>query len=132
MSHKQTLIPGESLRVKTSIPRTYTTHTIPAFHADSYFLATASPDNSYSSPDEDGWLLSDFYAFNYLERNRGSWGIPTSNCPRLCPTLLARTKRACSKQFNITDGREQGANSHTQRHLPYYTDIMSTTNSFEC
>ncbi|RYC55114.1 hypothetical protein CHU98_g11094 [Xylaria longipes] len=50
----------------------YISQTPPTIHPHSYILAAAHPTIDQADPAIDGWVLSDFYAFNYLFKGIGS------------------------------------------------------------
>ena len=47
-------------------PNTFITHTVPCIHENTIIVAATHPSLHTASPKEDGWFISDFYAFNYL------------------------------------------------------------------
>jgi hypothetical protein len=53
-------------------PLFFPVQTIPSIEANSIIVAAASPNLEDAHPSRDGWLISDFYAFNYLLKGLGA------------------------------------------------------------
>lgn len=49
-----------------------TTNTVPVIIDNTVVVAATHPDVKKGHPNEDGWFLSDFYAFNYLLKGKGA------------------------------------------------------------
>ncbi|KAI1751919.1 hypothetical protein F4782DRAFT_531159 [Xylaria castorea] len=72
MSTPQQLVRGGHIKNPNQPPFIYLSQTPPTIHPHSYILAAAHPTVSQADPAIDGWILSDFYAFNYLFKGIGS------------------------------------------------------------
>ncbi|KAK4218539.1 hypothetical protein QBC37DRAFT_188680 [Rhypophila decipiens] len=53
-------------------PRSYTSMTPPRIADNTMILAVTGPDLPLSSPSDDGWFISDFYAWNCILKGLGS------------------------------------------------------------
>ena len=51
--------------------RTFVTTTLPEIRPDTIVIAATHPTLSQADPTEDGWFISDFYAFNLLLKGCG-------------------------------------------------------------
>jgi hypothetical protein len=62
---------GGYARRHDKLPSMFISSTVPIVHGNTIILAATQPTLSTASPQEDGWLISDFYAFNYLLKGLG-------------------------------------------------------------
>ncbi|KAJ5800020.1 uncharacterized protein N7518_002088 [Penicillium psychrosexuale] len=53
------------------LPSMFITSTVPVVHDNTIILAATHPTLSTADSIDDGWFISDFYAFNYLLRGLG-------------------------------------------------------------
>ncbi|KAI2615061.1 hypothetical protein GGR54DRAFT_613901 [Hypoxylon sp. NC1633] len=60
------LVQGDTHEKFSSHPETFLTHTLPTIHKNTIVVAATHPSVQNGRPENDGWFLSDFYAFNYL------------------------------------------------------------------
>lgn len=60
------------MRDPRSVRPFFSTRTPPVVYEDTYIVAAAHPNSQQANPTEDGWFLSDFYAFNYLFKGLGA------------------------------------------------------------
>ncbi|EFX00194.1 hypothetical protein CMQ_7196 [Grosmannia clavigera kw1407] len=68
---KQQLVPGGHLRRSGNVPETFATLCPPFIYSNSIIVAATSPVLDDSDQKQDGWFISDFYAFNYIFKNLG-------------------------------------------------------------
>ncbi|KAI1864899.1 uncharacterized protein JN550_008719 [Neoarthrinium moseri] len=72
-SNTQPLVEGGHLRYPDRYPSTFITTTPPIIHENTRILAVTHPNIAKADPiHQDGWFLSDFYAFNYMLKGLGS------------------------------------------------------------
>lgn len=71
-SQKQPLARGGHVRRPDALPSMFVSSTVPTVHENTIILAATSPTLTTGHPKEDGWILSDFYAFNFLFKGLGS------------------------------------------------------------
>ncbi|KXG48187.1 uncharacterized protein PGRI_020570 [Penicillium griseofulvum] len=62
---------GGYARRQDKSPSMFISSTVPIVHENTIILAVTQPTLSTAGPQEDGWLISDFYAFNYLLKGLG-------------------------------------------------------------
>ncbi|KAJ5158291.1 uncharacterized protein N7500_007942 [Penicillium coprophilum] len=68
---KQPLVKGGHARLPDRLPSTFVSSTIPCVFDNTVILAATHPTVSTAGPSDDGWFISDFYAFNYLLKGLG-------------------------------------------------------------
>lgn len=69
---KQPLVERGHIRDKFRSPLMFNSTTPPVVYSNTIIVAATHPTVSNGSPADDGWFLSDFYAFNYLLKDLGS------------------------------------------------------------
>ncbi|KAJ5199552.1 hypothetical protein N7491_009648 [Penicillium cf. griseofulvum] len=67
---KQPLVKGGHLRSPGKLPSTFPSPTLPVIHKNTIILAATHPSITSADPNDDGWFISDFYAFNYLLKEK--------------------------------------------------------------
>ncbi|CAG8326604.1 unnamed protein product [Penicillium salamii] len=70
-TQQQPLVKGGHMRSPSDLPATFTSSTIPCVYENTIILAATHPSIRTAHPSEDGWFISDFYAFNYLLKGQG-------------------------------------------------------------
>ncbi|KAJ6094503.1 hypothetical protein N7467_002016 [Penicillium canescens] len=68
---KQPLVQGGHSRLLRKLPSMFVSNTLPCIHDNTIILAATHPNLSTANPKEDGWFVSDFYAFNILLKGLG-------------------------------------------------------------
>ena len=72
-STKSPLVPGGVLKSKGSgVNVEFISHTLPDIRDDAFVLGVCGVREEVSSPFDDGWFLSDFFAFNFLLHGLGN------------------------------------------------------------
>ncbi|KAJ5181120.1 hypothetical protein N7491_000675 [Penicillium cf. griseofulvum] len=67
----QPLVRGGHAHQPDKLPSMFISSTVPAVHENTVILGATHPTLSTANPKEDGWFISDFYAFNYLFEGLG-------------------------------------------------------------
>lgn len=67
----QPLVRGGHARQPDKLPSMFISSTVPVVHENTIILGVTHPTLSTASPKDDGWFISDFYAFNYLFKGLG-------------------------------------------------------------
>ncbi|KAJ5843372.1 uncharacterized protein N7525_001113 [Penicillium rubens] len=65
------LVRGGHARQPDKLPSMFISSTVPVVHENTIILGVTHPTLSTASPKDDGWFISDFYAFNYLFKGLG-------------------------------------------------------------
>ncbi|KAJ5383750.1 hypothetical protein N7517_001661 [Penicillium concentricum] len=60
---------GHALRFDMR-PSMFISLTVPVVHENTIIIAATHPTLTTGSPQDDGWFISDFYAFNHLFKGR--------------------------------------------------------------
>ncbi|KAJ5834808.1 hypothetical protein N7447_000834 [Penicillium robsamsonii] len=71
LPEKQPLVMGGYARMPDKLPSTFVSSTVPCVFDNTVILAATHPTVSTADPLDDGWFISDFYAFNYLLKGLG-------------------------------------------------------------
>lgn len=69
-SPQQPFVPGGAYR-GSPVPLSIPSYTMPHVSHDTIILAATHPTHQQSDPRDDGFFISDFYAFNYLLKGLG-------------------------------------------------------------
>lgn len=72
LSSSTTQPPGEVIHQKSTLRTSFNIWTVPDIPRDAIIVAAAAPDFETASPKQDGWMISDMYAFNYLLKKASS------------------------------------------------------------
>ncbi|KAJ5838928.1 uncharacterized protein N7525_004116 [Penicillium rubens] len=67
----QPLVRGGHARQPDELPSMFVSSTVPVVYENTIILGATHPTLSTADPKDDGWFISDFYAFNYLFRGLG-------------------------------------------------------------
>ncbi|KUM59627.1 hypothetical protein ACN42_g7508 [Penicillium freii] len=67
----QPLVQGGHARQPDKLPSMFISSTVPVVHENTIILGATHPTLSTANPKDDGWFISDFYAFNYLFKGPG-------------------------------------------------------------
>ncbi|KAJ5333027.1 uncharacterized protein N7506_006810 [Penicillium brevicompactum] len=70
-TQQQPLVKGGHKQSPSDLPATFTSSTMPIVHENTIILAATHPSIRSAHPAQDGWFISDFYAFNYLLKGQG-------------------------------------------------------------
>ncbi|KAJ5607181.1 hypothetical protein N7537_003800 [Penicillium hordei] len=70
-SSYQPLVQGGHAHQPDKLPSMFISSTVPVVHENTIILGATHPTLSTADPTEDGWFISDFYAFNYLFKGLG-------------------------------------------------------------
>jgi hypothetical protein len=68
---KEPLVKGGHIQFPGKQPSTFISSTVPCVYENTIILAATHPSITNADPTEDGWFISDFYAFNYLLKGQG-------------------------------------------------------------
>ncbi|KAJ5999803.1 hypothetical protein N7481_000212 [Penicillium waksmanii] len=68
---KQPLVKGGHIKSPDQLPSTFISSTLPCVNRDTIVLAATHPTIATAGIKNDGWFISDFYAFNYLLKGKG-------------------------------------------------------------
>ncbi|KAJ5970425.1 uncharacterized protein N7479_000343 [Penicillium vulpinum] len=71
LPEKQPLAKSGYARMPDRLPSTFVSSTVPCIFDNTVILAATHPTVSTADPSDDGWFISDFYAFNYLLKGLG-------------------------------------------------------------
>ncbi|KAJ5719790.1 hypothetical protein N7493_007368 [Penicillium malachiteum] len=71
-SSQKPLVAGGHSRNPESLPSLFFSTTVPVIHQDTIIVAATHPNIKTADPTNDGWFISDFYAFNFLLKGLGS------------------------------------------------------------
>ncbi|KGO66075.1 hypothetical protein PITC_056090 [Penicillium italicum] len=71
LPERQPFVKGGHARMPDRLPSTFVSSTVPCVFDNTVILAATHPTVSTADPSEDGWFISDFYAFNYLLKGLG-------------------------------------------------------------
>ncbi|KGO46330.1 hypothetical protein PEX1_022430 [Penicillium expansum] len=71
LAERQPLAKGGHARMPDRLPSTFISSTVPCVSENTVILAATHPTVSTACPKDDGWFISDFYAFNYLFKGLG-------------------------------------------------------------
>ncbi|KOS43337.1 hypothetical protein ACN38_g5742 [Penicillium nordicum] len=67
----QPLVRGDHAREPNRLSSMFISSTVPVVDENTIILGATHPTLSTADPQEDGWFISDFYAFNYLFKGLG-------------------------------------------------------------
>ncbi|KAJ5222803.1 uncharacterized protein N7469_009043 [Penicillium citrinum] len=68
---KEALVKGGHMKSPARLLSTFTSSTLPCIYRDTIVLAATHPTVASAGIKDDGWFISDFYAFNYLLKGHG-------------------------------------------------------------
>jgi hypothetical protein len=71
-SNVSALTHGAIVKNPARVDPEFPTHTIPNIHRDSVIIGVCGVTEDDAAPTDDGWFLSNFFAFNYLMKGIGS------------------------------------------------------------
>ncbi|KAJ5513314.1 hypothetical protein N7463_002866 [Penicillium fimorum] len=68
---QQPLVKGGHARILERLPSMFVCSTVPSVYDNTIIVAATHPTLATAGPSDDGWFISDFYAFNYLFKGLG-------------------------------------------------------------
>ncbi|KAJ5931511.1 hypothetical protein N7516_006000 [Penicillium verrucosum] len=71
LPEKQPFVEDRHARMPDKFPSTFVSSTVPYIFDTAAILAATHPTFSTADLSDDGWFISDFYAFNYLLKGLG-------------------------------------------------------------
>ncbi len=89
---REPLVKGGHVRNANAVPMNFLTSAPPVVFDDTYIVAATHPTVNTGDPKDDGWFLSDFYAFNYLYKGLGASQVWLTAAVR---ALLRRRQLPC-------------------------------------